>query len=706
MSSSAGRTSGSIRADPPALTLLRQLTRLSRAVAQAESLDQILQLAANHAAAILDADQTLVMLVGDDGLAHVRASVGVDAGVADTLKGTLDENLITRLQSVLVGSAPGSFMAIPLIVQGEVTGLLSVTRPANEPWEDEDEMVLAAVADQSAAPIEIARLSEEVRQARLVAENARLGQAERAARAELEAERARLATVLDNIPVGVVLAEAPSGRVTFRNRTVAQLRGGTEELPSEFAGQPGLTGLNSDGRTYEADDWPLARAIRGETVNGEEIEVIRHDGIRAILSVNAAPILDAGGTIVAAVSTFHDVTHRRRVEQHLRQVQQMEAVGRLAGGVAHETNNQMSVVLSAASFILQRSDVPPPVRADVESIQRAAQRTAAVTAQLLAFGRRQILRPQVLDLNQVIAEFAPVLRRTLGEDTTLVLRPDPTIGSVRADLGQIEQVLLNLALNARDAMPQGGRLTIETRSVQLDQEYAGFRSDVAIRPGPYVLISLSDTGHGFDRKTLNHLFEPFFTTKPVGQGTGLGLSTVYGIVKQSDGYIWAYSEPGQGATFKIYLPKDVSASAAPPMKEPELVGANEGEVVLVVEDEQAVLGMTARLLESEGYRVLSAGDGAEALEAIRAGIGRLDLVITDVAMPSMNGRELAAHLRELRPGLPVLFMSGYTDDEMVRRGLIEPDHPFLSKPFTLEILAGAVRVLIDQAVRGRGTPSA
>jgi len=342
----------------------------------------------------------------------------------------------------------------------------------------------------------------------------------------------------------------------------------------------------------------------------------------------------------------------------------------------------------------------------VESIQRAAQRTAAVTAQLLAFGRRQILRPQILDLNQVIQEFAPVLRRTLGEDATLVLRPDTTIGLVRADRGQIEQVLLNLALNARDAMPSGGRLTIETSSVELDQEFAGFRADVTVRPGHYVLITVSDTGHGFDRKTLNHLFEPFFTTKPVGQGTGLGLSTVYGIVKQSEGYIWAYSEPGQGATFKIYLPKEPSVSPTPPVKEPELVGANQGEVVLVVEDEEPVRSMTVRLLESEGYTVLSAGDGVQALEAVKAGIERLDLVITDVAMPSMNGRELAAQLRQLRPGLPVLFMSGYTDDEMVRRGLIEPDHSFLSKPFTLEILAAAVRALIDQAAQARAAPSA
>src|SRR5215213_6259518 len=506
-------------------------------------------------------------------------------------------------------------MAIPLIVQGEVTGLLSVTRPGNEPWEDEDEMVLAAVADQSAAPIEIARLSEEVRQARLVAENARLGQAERAARAELEAERSRLATVLDNIPVGVVLAEVPSGRITFRNRRVGQLRGKEDLSEGELAGDPGLTGLHSDGRPYTPAEWPLARAVtQGETVSGEEIEVIREDGTRAILSVNAAPIRDGAGNIVAAVSSFHDVTHRRRVEQHLRQVQQTEAVGRLAGGVAHETNNQMSVVLSAASFILKRPDVSQQVRTDVESIRRAAERTAAVTAQLLAFGRRQILRPEVLDINEVIRGFAPVLQRTLGEDSRLDVRTHSGIGTVRADRGQLEQVLLNLALNARDAMPSGGRLTIETRQTRLDPEYSSFKADVTVRPGLYALIAVSDTGHGIDRKTLNHLFEPFFTTKPVGQGTGLGLSTVYGIVKQSEGYIWAYSEPGQGATFKIYLPIQLSESSSPSLPQPHSAGANPGEVVMVVEDEEAVCSMTARLLESEGYQVLVAADGQDALD--------------------------------------------------------------------------------------------
>jgi two-component system cell cycle sensor histidine kinase/response regulator CckA len=698
MSSSTERPSGAFRAELPAVALLRKLTQLSRAVAQTASLDDILQLAASQAAAILDADQTLLMLVGDDGLAHVRASEGVDPVLRAGLSTPLDESLISRVEQALVGKADRAFMAVPLIVQGEVTGLVAVTRSSTSPWTVEEETALAAIADQSAAPIEIARLTEEVRQARLIAENARLSEAEREARSALDAERTRLATVLDNMPVGVVLAEAPSGRVIFRNRAVSQLSG-LEDDPVESVAHYGkLTGLHQDGSPYAPTEWPLARAIlSGETVSGEEIEIVRRDGSRAIFSMNAAPIRDAGGTVTAAVTAFYDVTHRRRVEEHLRQVQQMEAVGRLAGGMAHEANNQMSVVLSASSFILKRQGLDDPVRRDVEAIKRAAERTATVTAQLLAFGRRQILRPQVIDLNEVIQDFSPVLRRTLGVETQLELRPDRAAGHVRADRGQIEQVLLNLALNARDAMPRGGRLTIETQPVELNQEYSSFKADVAVRPGSYVLLTLSDTGQGMDRPTLKRVFEPFFTTKAVGQGTGLGLSTVYGIVKQSDGYVWAYSEPGQGSVFKIYLPSVQERVSEPAAEQPLPLSAVAGETVLVVEDEEAVRSVVSRLLESEGYKVLQAEAGGEALDLVERSGGSVDLVITDVAMPNMNGRELAARLKTLRPQLPVLFISGYTDDDMVRRGLIEPHSPFLSKPFSPEALAAKVRLLLDRA---------
>jgi two-component system cell cycle sensor histidine kinase/response regulator CckA len=701
MSSSTERPSGAFRAELPAMALLRKLTQLSRAVAQTGTLDEILQLAASQAAAILDADQTLLMLVGDDGLAHVRASEGVDPALTVGLSTPLDEMLIVRVERALVGKADRAFMAVPLLVQGEVTGLFAVTRSGSSPWSAEEEATLAAIADQSAAPIEIARLTEEVRQARLIAENARLSEAERAARGALETERARLAIVLDNMPVGVVLAEAPSGRIIFRNRTVSQLSG-LDDAPVDSIDSYGtLTGLHPDGRPYAKAEWPLARAVLyGELVSGEEIEMVRLDGSRVIFSMNAAPIRDASGAVIAAVTAFQDVTHRRRVEQHLRQVQQMDAVGRLAGGMAHEANNQMSVVLSASAFILQRADLPDMVRKDVESIKRAAERTATVTAQLLAFGRRQILRPLVLDLNEVIREFSPVLRRTLGEDFVVEVRIDPSLGRIQADRGQIEQVLLNLTLNARDAMPEGGRLTLETSSVRLTQESSSFKTDVTVRPGAYVLLAVTDIGAGMDRATLSHAFEPFFTTKPVGQGTGLGLSTVYGIVKQSGGYVWAYSEPGQGTTFKIYLPVvDAALSAAAvPLNAP---GAIEGEVVLIVEDEEAVRTVTGRVLTGEGYEVLEAADGRQALDLMAQRSGRVDLVITDVAMPVLNGRELADRLRELRPNLPVLFMSGYTDDEMVRRGLIEPNKPFVSKPFTPEVLSAKVRLLLDQAAAKR-----
>jgi two-component system, cell cycle sensor histidine kinase and response regulator CckA len=465
-----------------------------------------------------------------------------------------------------------------------------------------------------------------------------------------------------------------------------------------------FTGLHIDGRPYEKHEWPLARAVlHGETVSGEEIELVRADGSRVFLSMNAAPIRDPNGTVIAAVTAFQDVTHRRRVEQHLRQVQQMEAVGRLAGGMAHEANNQMSVVLSASAFVLKRSDVPESVRKDVESIKRAAERTAAVTAQLLAFGRRQILRPRVIDLNQVIHDFTPVLRRTLGEATSLVVNAQPGCRYIRADRGQIEQVILNLTLNARDAMPDGGRLTFETQHVELDQTYSSFKTDITVRPGPYVLLTVSDTGQGMDRATLDRVFEPFFTTKDVGRGTGLGLSTVYGIVKQSEGYVWAYSEPGQGSAFKIFLPAVDADVVGPTVDKPAAPGALAGEVLLVVEDEEPVRTMIARLLESEGYKVLQAEDGEDAIAQLAQWPGPVDLVITDVAMPKMNGRDLALNLKTQHPRLPVLFISGYTDDEIVRRGLIEPNHPFLSKPFAPEVLAARIRAILDDAAATPGS---
>ncbi len=427
-----------------------------------------------------------------------------------------------------------------------------------------------------------------------------------------------------------------------------------------------------------------------------EFRICLPDGQVRWIADKGRVVTGADGLPVGMTGACHDVTDRRTAEEQLRLAHRMESVGRLAGGVAHETNNQMSVVIGASEFVLGRSDVPPAVRADVESIRSAAQRTAAVTAQLLAFSRRQVLKPQVLDLNAVLERFQPVLRRVMGEDCTVHLLPGRDVGNIMADPGQLEQVLLNLALNARDAMPRGGALTIETAAVELTERTIELRHAVAVRPGRYARLAVTDSGHGMDRATLSRIFEPFFTTKGIGEGTGLGLATVYGIVKQSEGYVWAYSEPGHGATFKVYLPlTGLGPQPAEPHVERQPMAS--GELILVVEDEAPVRQIAARVLSEAGYRVLQAEGGRHALELVRRTETPIDLVLTDVVMPSMSGPELAAAIAELRPGLPVLFTSGYTDAEIFRRGLLAPDAAFLSKPFTAAGLVLAVQERLGDA---------
>jgi nitrogen-specific signal transduction histidine kinase/CheY-like chemotaxis protein len=394
-----------------------------------------------------------------------------------------------------------------------------------------------------------------------------------------------------------------------------------------------------------------------------------------------------------------DVTERKLVEERLRQAQRMESVGQLAGGIAHEANNMMSVVLGCADYVLQRSDLSEPVRQDVEQIWKAAKRTAGVTQQLLAFSRRQVLQPQVLDLNSTVRGLEPILTRTLSESSGLRMHLSPSLGRVRADPGQLEQVLINLTLNARDAMPDGGRLTIETMNVFLDPSYIAAKPVETLKPGEYAALIVTDTGDGMDRETLARIFEPFFTTKGVGQGTGLGLSTAYGIVKQSGGFIWAYSEPGLGTTFKLYFPlvaggEDVAEAAG------ETPTANPDEVVLIAEDEPMVRGIMARTLRECGYSVLEAAGGREALEMLEARGAAVSLVVADVVMPGLGARELAAQLAERWPRVPVLFTSGYTGLDVVRRGLLEEGREFVQKPLAPEALIRKVRQMVDSKIPG------
>jgi PAS domain S-box-containing protein len=420
---------------------------------------------------------------------------------------------------------------------------------------------------------------------------------------------------------------------------------------------------------------------------------VEKNGYRHVIG-RAVPVLEGDGSVREWIGTVTDVEARWIAEDRLRRAERMETVGRLAGGIAHETNNQMSVILGSAQFVLGRSDIPEVVREDVEHIQRAAERTAGITHQLLAFSRRQVLQPQVLDLNALVQRAEPILRRSLGERSRLVVRAGSGLGRVKADPGQLEQVLLNLMLNARDAMPDGGTVTIETSNVALTPAYAAMKPVANIVPGPHLLLSVSDTGVGMDRETLGRAFEPFFTTKAVGEGTGLGLATVYGIVKQSGGYIWLYSEPGQGTTFKIYLPV-VGATPTERGRRDSAPVALEGEAVLVVEDEPNVRMILARVLRERGYRVLEASHGRDALAIAGDPATRIDLIIADVVMPELGGRELAARLGERRPGVPILFTSGYTGHDVMERGLIERDWPFLAKPVAPDALARKVRELLD-----------
>jgi CheY-like chemotaxis protein len=374
----------------------------------------------------------------------------------------------------------------------------------------------------------------------------------------------------------------------------------------------------------------------------------------------------------------------------------MDAVGRLAGGIAHDFNNLLTVIRLNTEIIIEGFDPTDPRCDDVRQIRSAAERASGLTRQLLAFSRKQILQPRVLDMNSVVGTVEPMLRRLIGEDITIT-SSCAARGYVVADPGQLEQVLMNLVVNARDAMPQGGPITIETRNVDLDEHYSSEHAPVV--PGRYVMLAVGDTGVGMSRDTKEHAFDPFFTTKEAGKGTGLGLATVYGIVKQSGGYVWIYSEPGLGTTVKIYFP-EVSAVAAFATSEPRTASSETkrgSETILLVEDEEAVRGLTSRILEKQGYRVIPAQHGREAMDIAAKEEGHIDLVLTDVVMPGMNGRGLVERLSGIRPRIKSLYMSGYTDDDIVRRGFIEPSKSFLQKPFTSDSLLQTVRKVLDGA---------
>lgn len=398
------------------------------------------------------------------------------------------------------------------------------------------------------------------------------------------------------------------------------------------------------------------------------------------------------GIPIGMTGVLIDMTDYRRMEEQLQFSQKMESVGRLAGGIAHDFNNILLVILNYADLLLDEAKEGDPIRTSLEEIRRAGERAAALTKQLLAFSRRQIMQPQPINLNEVVSGMESMLRRLLGEDVQLVVRLAPDLGIVKVDPGQMGQVIMNLAVNSRDAMPNGGKLTIETVNLHLDEEYE--KSHFDVKPGNYVMLSITDNGCGMSEETKSHIFEPFFTTKEKGKGTGLGLSTVYGIVKQSGGNIGVYSEIGRGTTFKIYLPI-VQEPAIEQRAVHPLVRATGSETILVVEDEKAVRDVAVHILKSAGYNVLSATNGGEALLICEKYTDKVHLVIADVVMPQMSGREIVTRLAKIHPEIKILFMSGYTENSIVQHGVLEQGVHFINKPFTSVDLTRKIREVLD-----------
>jgi two-component system, cell cycle sensor histidine kinase and response regulator CckA len=510
----------------------------------------------------------------------------------------------------------------------------------------------------------------------------------------------RLNQVLESLPVGVWLFDS-DGRVVLANQAVRQIWGETPVTSLED-----LSRFNPrwpTGEPVEASEWGIARALRSsETSVDEELTIGTPDtGYKTVL-VSAVPVHGPAGEVAGAVSVTQDITQRRageaallRKEQQLHRAQKMDAIGQLAGGIAHDFNNLLTGILSYSDLILQELRPADPIREDVEQIRDAGHRAAALTRQLLAFSRRQLLQPRVISLNTLISSVEPMLHRLVGNQVNLHIELDQSLGNVRADPSQLEQILVNLAINARDAMPSGGRLAITTATLELEGEEDDLLRETAMAPGSYIVLRVSDTGTGMDQATQSQIFEPFFTTRHGSGRRGLGLPTVYGIVEQSGGHVTVESEPGEGTTFTIYLPRyDGAEPVSSPTTHPLAEGGT--ETILLVEDEPTVRASVRRLLEWHGYTVLEARNGIDALQIYDDNETRIDLVLTDMIMPEMGGRELVDRLRAGRTGLKVLYMSGYTEEAALRNGSVPRDTGFVEKPFTVETLMRRLRQVLDE----------
>ncbi|MBM4332539.1 MAG: PAS domain S-box protein [Deltaproteobacteria bacterium] len=572
-----------------------------------------------------------------------------------------------------------SIMMVPLISESDVIGVLNVQSTQADAHTEMDLRLIERVGMQ---------ISGAIANALLFAEHKRSEEA-------LRESEERYRNILENIEDGYYEVDL-AGNLTFFNDSFCRIWGYSKEE---------MMGMNNRQYTDQENAKKVYQTFNkvyrtGQPAKEFDWDILRKDGTKRYIETSVSLIKDLSGNRIGFRGIVRDITERKRAEkemaalqEELRQSQKMEAIGRLAGGFAHDFNNSLTLIKTCSQLALLELKEGDLLKEKIDMIHKATERATNLSRQLLAFSRRQIMEMKVLNLNNLLLDLDKMLRRVIGEDIELVNMLAGDLGRVKADPGQIEQVVLNLALNARDAMPKGGRLVIETANVEMGQEYARIHASVV--PGRYVMLAVSDAGVGMTLEVRERIFEPFFTTKPKGKGTGLGLSTVYGIVKQSGGNIWVYSEPELGTTFKVYFPR-VDEPLETEKKKPQVMYLpHGGETVLLVEDDRDVRTLTVQILKKQGYHVLDAANAGEALLSAEDYPGEINLLVTDVVMPGMSGRTLAEKLLLLHPPMKVLYMSGYTDEAIVRHGILEKGINFIQKPFSLEGFTEKVREVLD-----------
>ncbi len=665
---------------------LRLLNTISTGMTAGRSVDDIIARAlreiSNHfkeyraAYATIDDQGRLTILRSHQGPdMPATDGVQVDLSVAPTylnalrqgdpivVPDVLEDPRLAPVSEPFVAHKARALLEFPLHESGIVRGVLCLTAPTPHSWSENEMATLREVADYLSLALKNASAEDALRDS-----------------------EARYRSMVEGAPYGIYRS-SPEGQLLDINPAMVEMLG--------YASADELAQVNLHDIYRDAEDRKrLMAQYRDQNVfRGVEAQWKRKDGTPMTVVLSGRPVRNEQGEVACYEGIVENVTERRVLEEQLRQSQKIEAVGRLAGGIAHDFNNLLMLIRGYTELLLDHAGRNESLRRYAEEIQRASDRATSLTQQLLAFSRKQVLEPKVLDLNTVVAEIQKMLQRLLGEDVELSIHLDPKLGRVKADPSQVEQVIMNLAVNSRDAMPRGGKLSIETANVELDESYA--RQHAGARPGRYVMLAVTDTGSGMDATTKSRIFEPFFTTKEKGKGTGLGLSTVYGIVKQSEGYIWVYSELNRGTTFKVYLPQ-VDAPVEVAERRPAAF-ARGSETVLVVEDEEGVRKLAREFLEDAGYTVLEARNGEAAMGLAERYTGPLHLLLTDVVMPRMSGRELAEQLLRLRPEVKVLYISGYTDDAIVQHGVLDASVAFLQKPFTRDALARKVRDVLNLA---------